>query len=64
MLITNTSIATGITRTLELPVTPEQVNAWQSGALIQEAMPELTADQREFLMTGMTPDEWDDLPEI
>jgi hypothetical protein len=22
-------------------------------------MPELTADEREFIMTGVTPDEWD-----
>lgn len=36
-----------------------QWDAWQNGALIQNAMPELTADEREFLLTGMTPEEWD-----
>jgi hypothetical protein len=27
--------------------------------LIQEALPDFTAEQREFLMTGITPAEWD-----
>jgi hypothetical protein len=46
---TNTSIETGITRTLELPVTqPQQLDAWQSGTYIQVAMPELSPDQREL----------------
>lgn len=36
-----------------------QWDAWQNGAHIQNAMPELTADEREFLLTGMTPEEWD-----
>lgn len=31
-----------------------------AGALIQNVFPLLTADQREFLMTGITPAEWDD----
>lgn len=31
---------------------------WKSGALIQNALPELTDDQREFLMSGLTPAEW------
>ena len=29
---------------------------WQTqGAMIQDALPELSADDREFLLTGMTP---------
>lgn len=32
--------------------------AWESGVLIQDAFPMLSADQREFLLTGITPDEW------
>ena len=31
------------------------------GALVQDAFPFLSGDEREFLLTGMTPDEWDDL---
>ena len=29
--------------------------------LIQQAMPNLTADEREFIKTGITPQEWDDM---
>lgn len=43
-----------------LPVTQEQIFSWQNGELIQNAMPQLSADQREFIMTGITPDSWDE----
>ncbi len=33
--------------------------AWRNGMLIQEAMPDLSADEREFVMTRTTPAEWD-----
>lgn len=41
------------------PIHARQWNAWRNGQHIQNAMPELTADEREFLLTGMTPEEWD-----
>ena len=59
MNITRTSMLTGITRTIDLPVTPWQIARWQGGTLIQTAMPDLSADDREFIMTGITGDEWD-----
>jgi len=59
MEITRTSIITGTTRTKDLNVTPEQIKAWEGGKLIQDAMPQLTADEREFILTGVTQDEWD-----
>ena len=31
---------------------------WKAGAYIQDAFHMLDADEREFLMTGITPDEW------
>ena len=34
-------------------------DAWQKGKLIQNAMPYLTPSEREFLMTGITAEEWD-----
>ncbi len=34
---------------------------WQSGDLIQHAFPELSAEEREFLMTGITPERWNEL---
>lgn len=30
-------------------------------AKIQNTFPQLTDDQREFLMTGITPDEWNEI---
>lgn len=33
--------------------------AWKNGAKIQDALPGLSADDREFLMSGTTPAEWD-----
>lgn len=58
MNITRKSILTGIERTLDLPVTQEQIDAWENGELIQKAMPKLTPDQREFIKTGITAEEW------
>lgn len=61
MQITKTSDFTGKEHSLDLPVTQEQLDNWTSGRmLIQEAMPHLSDDQREFLMTGCTPEEWDE----
>lgn len=46
-----------------LPVAQDRIEVWASGAgaLIQDAFPELNADQREFLMSGATPEEWEDM---
>lgn len=43
---------------MELPITNDQIERWQNGEFIQNAMPNLDDEQREFLMTGITPDEW------
>ena len=59
MLITMTSILSGKTTTKDIDVEPEQVKAWQNGVLIQDAMPELSAPDREFIMSGITQEEWD-----
>lgn len=49
--------------TMTLPMTAADFfgcfNEWQAGKLIQDAFPMLNADQREFLMTGLTPEQWD-----
>jgi hypothetical protein len=34
---------------------------WASGVLIQNAMPNLTAEEREFILTGTTKEDWDEL---
>lgn len=60
MLITRTSTYSGRTHTQEFPsLTQERIDQWErTGEPIQRAFPELNADQREFLLTGMTPEEW------
>jgi hypothetical protein len=60
MKITKKSDLTGIEHTMEIPVTREQIHEWEGGTKIQIATPNLTASQREFLMTGITDEEWDD----
>lgn len=60
MLVTRKSPFTGKEHTLEIPVTQSQLDKWQSGELIQVAMPDLTPSQREFVKTGITEDEWND----
>jgi len=59
MKIHRTSTLTGKPHTKDIPVTQEQLDRWRDGELIQNAMPNLNADDREFLMTGITPEEWD-----
>ena len=61
MMITKTSPFTGTTCTKEIPVTISQLEDWQSGTLIQQAMPNISANDREFIMTGITAKEWNDL---
>jgi hypothetical protein len=58
MEITRTSSLTGKSNTRCLDITPKQYAAYLSGALAQQAFPHLSADDREFIMTGITPEEW------
>ena len=58
MQITKQCMLTGDTNTMEIHVTQDQLDAWKNGMLIQDAMPNLTAEHREFIMTGTTPEVW------
>lgn len=61
MKITKVSMLSGVEHTMDLDVTQEQLDRWQSGhELIQNVMPHLTASEREFLMTGSMDNEWED----
>lgn len=57
--ITQTSVFSGKTHTFTMPFTKTQWDAWNNGQLIQDVMPQLEPWQREFLMTGVTSEEWD-----
>ena len=45
----------------DLQVDLEKFVAWQQGELIQNALPELDADQRELLISGTCPTCWDEM---
>jgi len=49
------------TNTMEMELDLADLAAWENGTLIQKAMPYLSPNQREFLMTGILPEEWDNI---
>lgn len=62
ILCEKTSPVSGLTNIMEINATPEQYALWQEGsALIQDAMPDATVDQREFLISGCTPACWNSM---
>jgi hypothetical protein len=61
MKITRTSWISGEVNTFDLPVTQEQMNLYAAGALLQDAFPNLTPDEREFIKSGITAEEWDEM---
>ncbi len=62
MQITKTSILTGKTSTMSLPITQEQLDLYNNTRMkIQEVFPNLDNSQREFIKTGITQEEWDNL---
>lgn len=62
--ITKTSPFTDRTYTMQFDLYDQdefelRLLAWRRGdKLIQEAFPELSSDAREFIKSGITPDEW------
>jgi hypothetical protein len=64
MQITKTSILSGNTNTREINITEEQFdqvqNRRETGTPIQKIVPHLSADDREFLINGITSEESED----
>ena len=61
MLITRISLLTGAEHTREVPITDHQAEDLElRRGLIQDICPDLSSIDREFLMTGITLDEWED----
>ena len=61
MNITRTSPLTGETATRDINVTPAQIAAWEGGELAQNAFPDASPSEREFIMTGCTEPDWDEM---
>ena len=56
------SMVSGRLNSMLLPTTQGKIEYWiESGKLIQDVMPDLNDNQREFLMSGITPREWNDM---
>ena len=59
MNVTRTSLISGATNTIFIEgLTQEMLEMHERGALIQDAMPCIPQELREFIMTGITPEEW------
>ena len=63
MQITRKSFMTGITRTVDLDVTQQQLDNYENGVLLQDAFPNLSPSEREFIKSGITDGEWESLSE-
>lgn len=61
MLVTRKSIVSGKVRTLDLDITYDQLHQYECGMTVQEAFSNLSVDEREFIINGITSDEWDEL---
>lgn len=57
MRITCTSILSGKAHERDLNVTLDELRRWEGGELTQHVWPHLSVDDREFLITGVTPEE-------
>jgi hypothetical protein len=64
MQLTKQSMLTGRVHTRYIPMSRalylRQYALWRGGAKIQDAFPRLFASDREFIMTGSTPAEWEE----
>jgi len=60
MLISRFSLLTGALNTRDIDVTQQQLDRYYTkGMLLQLAFPWLSPDDREFIRTGITTEEWD-----
>lgn len=61
IIVQRTSPVTGKDKSMAINATNEQYIAWIDGTLIQDAMPQLSADEREFIISGCTSKDWEQL---
>jgi hypothetical protein len=62
MIVEKRSFISGKVHSLDLDITQEQLirvnNRFATKELIQDIVPHLSEDDREYLITGSTPEEW------
>tara|TARA_R100001591_G_scaffold23507_1_gene33246 strand:+ start:547 stop:765 length:219 start_codon:yes stop_codon:yes gene_type:complete len=60
--IEKTSPVTGRVNIMEIEMNPNDYVRWKKGGVnIQEALPYLSIDEREFLITGLSPEDWENM---
>lgn len=59
MYVTMRSVLTGEIHSQEIDISPEQWKRWKAGEPIQNVCPHLSTDDREFLISGSTKEEWE-----
>lgn len=60
MIVVRKSVFSGVVRERDLPITEAQYCLYLNGAKVQDAFPNLDADDREFILTGITAEEWNE----
>jgi hypothetical protein len=60
MIITRQSPFSGKVNSLDIDITQAQIALYEAGELIQNAFPNISADEREFIKTGITKEEWEE----
>ena len=61
MKITKMCVYSNRQNTMEIGITTDQLKQLKEGADIDQLLPEITYEEREFLLTGALPGEIDDL---
>lgn len=63
MIVERQSVVSGKMYQMDINITPEQLFDFLNGksGLAQDAFPELSADEREFIISGIHPTEWHEL---
>lgn len=57
MIVVRTSMLSGKEHQMDLNVTQEQLDRFEAGEKVQHVFPHLSADHREFILNGITPEE-------
>jgi|TARA_B110000091_G_C13634790_1_gene398649 hypothetical protein len=62
--LTKVSPLSGFANTMTVDCDVIEYALWQRGMLIQDAMPDVSVDEREFLISGIYPGEWEELATV
>ena len=61
MLITRKSWISNKIRTLDIEITDVELDQWRAGHSLDKICPYLSESDKEFIVTGITDDEWEDV---